>query len=50
MTKILNFASKLINGSARVTDGLTRYAGEQVRNGREYLNVNGYVMAVRLPY
>ncbi len=50
MTKILNFASKLIAGNARVTDGLTRYAGEQVRNGREYLNVNGYVMAVRLPY
>ena len=50
MTKILNFDSKLIAGNARVTDGLTRYAGEQVRNGREYLNVNGYVMAVRLPY
>ena len=50
MTKILNFASKLIAGNARVTDGLTRYAGEQVRNGREYLNINGYVMAVRLPY
>ena len=50
MTKILNFASKLIAGNARITDGLTRYAGEQVQSGREYLNVNGYVMAVRLPY
>ena len=50
MAKILNFASKLINGNARVTDGLTRYAGEQVHSGREYLNINGYVMAVRLPY
>ena len=50
MNKILNFASKLINGNARVTDGLTRYAGEQVHSDREYLNINGYVMAVRLPY
>ena len=50
MTKMLQFAEKRSVGSARVTDGLTRYAGEQVQSGREYLNINGYVMAVRLPY
>lgn len=50
MKKILALASKLVNGSANVADGLTRYAGEQVNTNKEYLNINGYVMAVRLPY
>ena len=34
----------------RLSDGLGRFASEQVHSDREYLNVNGYVMAVRLPY
>ena len=34
----------------RLSDGLVRFASEQVHSDREYLNVNGYVMAVRLPY
>lgn len=60
MSKAMKNISKMMNPAAheenkaarnnRLSDGLIRFASEQVNTNREYLNINGYVMAVRLPY
>ena len=34
----------------RIADTMGRFANEQVDNDKAFLNVNGYVMSVRLPY
>lgn len=53
ISKMMNPAAHEENKAARnnrLSDGLIRFASEQVNTNREYLNINGYVMAVRLPY
>ena len=60
MSKAMKTVSMMLNPAAheekkaahneRLSDGLARFASEQVHSDREYLNINGYVMAVRLPY
>ena len=56
----MKFASKVMNPAAheerkaaqntQLAEGLVRFANEQVETDKAYLNINGYVMAVRLPY
>ena len=58
MSKVIRFASKVMGAhanqeaaqNARLSEGLCRFANESVDTDRTYLNVNGYVMSVRLPY
>ena len=58
MSKVIRFASKVKGAhanqeaaqNARLTGGLCRFANEQVDSDKAFLNVNGYVMSVRLPY
>ena len=57
MSKAMKIVSKMIpaaheeNMAAhKLSEGLCRFANESVDTDRTYLNVNGYVMSVRLPY
>lgn len=59
MSKAKKFVSKMMNPAAherkaaqntRLAEALGRFANEQVDTDKAYLNINGYVMSVRLPY
>ena len=55
MSKAMKIVSKMIpaaheenKAAHKLSEGLSRFANKSV--DRTYLNVNGYVMSVRLPY
>ena len=57
MSKAMKIVSKMIpaaheenKAAHKLSEGLCRFANESVDTDRTYLNVNGYVMSVRLPY